>query len=107
MVAQLSLSSVLIAVLAVVIVGLLAAALVVVIRSRKLPVVSGRESLVGASGTAVSDLSPRGLVQVRGELWTAVAQGGPIRKGDEVRAVGIEGLSLKVVKVEQDRDIQT
>jgi membrane-bound serine protease (ClpP class) len=107
MVAQLSLSSVLIAVLAVVIVGLLAAALVVVIRSRKLPVVSGRESLVGASGTAVSDLSPRGLVQVRGELWTAVAQGGPIRKGDEVRVVGSAGLSLRVVKAEQDRDAQT
>ena len=68
------------------------------VRGRHYPVVSGREALVGATGIAISDLTPSGQVHVRGEVWTATAQGEPIRQGDTVQVVGVEGLRLRVVK---------
>jgi membrane-bound serine protease (ClpP class) len=68
------------------------------VRGRRYPVLSGTQALVGAVGSAATDLSPHGQVQVRGELWTALAQDGPIPKGEAVRVVGVEGLRLKVVR---------
>lgn len=59
---------------------------------------SGIESMVGATGTAVSDLDPWGTVQVKSELWSAVAEEGSIKKGEQVRVVGAEGVRLKVTK---------
>jgi len=59
---------------------------------------SGIESMVGATGMAASDLDPWGTVQVRSELWSAVAEEGSIRKGEQVRVVGTEGVRLKVIK---------
>lgn len=59
---------------------------------------SGIESMVGATGTAVSDLDPWGTVQVKSELWSAVAEEGSIKKGERVRVVGAEGVRLKVTK---------
>jgi membrane-bound serine protease (ClpP class) len=67
------------------------------VRGRHHPVVSGREALIGANGIATSDLAPSGQVRVRGELWTATAQEGAIRKDDVVQVVGVEGLRLEVV----------
>jgi membrane-bound serine protease (ClpP class) len=66
------------------------------VRGRRFPVLSGHQALLGATGTAVSDLAPAGQVQVKSELWTAIAVEGPIQKGDGVEVVGIEGLRLKV-----------
>jgi membrane-bound serine protease (ClpP class) len=68
------------------------------VRGRHYPVVTGREALIEATGIAISDLAPSGQVRVRGEVWTAVAQGGPISQGDVVRVVGVEGLRLQVVR---------
>ena len=67
------------------------------VRGRHYPVVSGREALVGAIGMVTSDLDPIGQVRVRGEVWTATAQEGPVPQGASVQVVGIEGLQLKVV----------
>ena len=47
--------------------------LAVLVKSRRMPSFSGRESLVGTKGTARSDLNPRGVVLVLGERWEAVA----------------------------------
>jgi membrane-bound serine protease (ClpP class) len=77
------------------------------VRGRNYPVISGWEALSGAAGVAVSDLTPTGQVRVRGELWTAVAQESPIREGDAVQVVGVEGLRLRVVKAVLDQSIQS
>lgn len=61
-------------------------------------VASGIESMVGATGIAASDLDPWGTIQVRSELWSAAAEEGSIRKGEQVRVVGAEGVRLKVIK---------
>jgi len=77
------------------------------VRGRHSPVVSGREALAGATGIATSDLTPSGQVRVRGEVWTAIAQDGPISEGDAVRVVGVEGLRLTVVRQAVDQSLES
>jgi membrane-bound serine protease (ClpP class) len=68
------------------------------VRGRKYPVLSGAEALIGASGTALTDIAPSGLAYVKGEDWSADAQEGSISKGDAIQVVQVEELRLKVVK---------
>ena len=68
-----------------------------VIRSRRRKVLTGADALVGAMGHAREDLLPEGLVFVRGALWKAVADRGPILAGSPVQVVGRNGLQLEVV----------
>jgi membrane-bound serine protease (ClpP class) len=77
------------------------------VRARNLPVISGREALSGATGIASSDLVPTGQVHVRGEVWSAIAEGGTIRRGDAVQVVGVEGLRLRVVKASIEQSISS
>ena len=74
------------------------------VRGRNYPVVSGREALLGASGTATSDLTPNGQVHVKGEVWTASTEGEAIRQGEAVQVVRVEGLRLWVVKKQQGKE---
>jgi membrane-bound serine protease (ClpP class) len=62
---------------------------------RTAPRVGGGE-LTGAVGIARSRLDPEGMVHVKGEMWTAVADNGPIDDGQAVRVVALEGLRLRV-----------
>jgi membrane-bound serine protease (ClpP class) len=68
-----------------------------VIRSRRRQVLTGADALVGAMGHAREDLLPEGLVFVRGALWKAVADRGPILAGSPVQVVGRNALQLEVV----------
>jgi membrane-bound serine protease (ClpP class) len=68
------------------------------VRGRNFPVISGVEMLMGATGIALSDLAPSGMVHVSSEDWSAQAETSPIQKGDAVKVVGVDGLKLKVVK---------
>ena len=58
----------------------------------------GAPGMIGQIGIAREPLAPIGHVAVRGELWRAVAEGGPVDAGASVRVVDVEGLTLKVVK---------
>jgi len=58
----------------------------------------GAAGLVGETGIARETLAPDGQVAVHGELWRAVAGDPPIEAGTRVKIVGVEGLTLKVVK---------
>jgi membrane-bound serine protease (ClpP class) len=68
-----------------------------ILRARRRPVFTGADALIGAVGEAREELSPEGLVFVRGALWKAVAQHGPIPAGSPVQVVGRHGLRLEVV----------
>jgi len=68
-----------------------------ILRARRRPVFTGADALIGAVGEAREDLSPEGLVFVRGALWKAVAQHGLISAGSPVQVVGRHGLRLEVV----------
>ncbi len=66
------------------------------IRAQRAVVRSGAEGLVGAVGVARTVLDPEGMVYVRGEMWTARAEGRRINEGERVRVVGMEGLTVHV-----------
>lgn len=64
------------------------------------PVRTGREGMIGAEGVARTALAPGGAgrpgkVQVRGELWNAVADR-RVEPDERVRILEIEGLTLRV-----------
>jgi membrane-bound serine protease (ClpP class) len=60
---------------------------------------TGREGMIGETGTARTDLSPNGRVFVHGELWQAEADG-PVRVGEKVKVIEVlEGLKIRVGKV--------
>jgi len=50
----------------------------------------------GTTGVALSDLDPQGAVQVQSEMWTAVADAGPVRAGETIEVIGTDGLRLRV-----------
>ncbi len=65
--------------------------------ARLQPAFSGPESIVGAVGEVREELSPEGLVFVRGALWKASAEA-PIPAGTSVRVVARQGLQLQVAR---------
>jgi membrane-bound serine protease (ClpP class) len=67
----------------------------IAVKARLRPVVSGREQLIGATGTALVDIHHTGEVFVHSERWSAVS-GSLIRKGQSVVVTGIDGLTLQV-----------
>lgn len=66
------------------------------LRAQKLQPVTGAESLLGRRGIVRAPLDPDGTVWVAGELWTALADDGPIAEGEQVEVVAVEGLRLRV-----------
>jgi membrane-bound serine protease (ClpP class) len=58
----------------------------------------GAPGLIGQTGVAREALAPAGQVAIQGELWRAVAEGEAVEPGMTVRVVGVDGLTLKVVK---------
>jgi membrane-bound serine protease (ClpP class) len=59
---------------------------------------TGAGGLIGLTGVAREALAPEGQVQVQGELWRAVAEGGRLEAGARVRVVAVEGLTLRVAR---------
>lgn len=72
------------------------------LRAMKKPILTGQEGMRGQTGIARTDINPSGQVQAGAELWTAeLADGqGKIRKGEKVEVVKVEGLKLKVRKIQ-------
>ncbi|MBI1964711.1 MAG: nodulation protein NfeD [Betaproteobacteria bacterium] len=65
------------------------------LKARRRPVVSGREDIVGARGEVVEGFEREGWVRVHGENWR-VTSAAPLGRGQKVRVVGINGLTLQV-----------
>ena len=53
-------------------------------------------SLRGATGVAITDLTPVGVVQVGGETWSAESVSGPLPAGAPVHALKARGVRLEV-----------
>lgn len=65
--------------------------------------VSGSEGMSGLKAVVVADLTPEGSVNCHGEIWRAVSRTGEtIPRGQKVRVVKSEGLTLHVVPVEEE-----
>ena len=67
------------------------------LKSRRRPVVSGREEMLGAPGIVFAVDAGATWAEVHGERWR-VRSSAPLAIGDRVRVAGIEGLTLDVTK---------
>ena len=72
------------------------------IKSRRRPVVSGSEQLMGANGLALSDFDDEGTVFVHSESWQAKTSA-PVQKDQQVRVTGLDGLTLSVEPVVKEK----
>ncbi len=61
---------------------------------------TGAEAMMGKVGVALTDLKPKGEVRVQGEIWRAESLSGDIQKGDQVTVKALDGLVVKVEKVQ-------
>ena len=74
-------------------------ALTMVIKAQRRRPITGKEGLIGQRGKALTDLVPKGKVEVLGEIWEAYADEA-IRAGEVVEVIGVEGLKVKVKRKE-------
>jgi len=74
------------------------------LQAQRAPAISDlSHRLAGAAGQVRTDLAPVGTAQIGSELWTAVADAGselPIRAGESVVVVAVEGVALRVRRTE-------
>ena len=71
------------------------------VKTRRKPVVSGAEELIGAVGEALEDFDGRGRIRVHSESWTAQCDR-PVKSGQPVRVVSMDGLTLNIEEVQHD-----
>jgi membrane-bound serine protease (ClpP class) len=75
--------------------ALLLLALAALLRTRKRPVVTGNDALIGAAGEAVAWQGEQGRVRVQGEIWLARANA-PLVPGTRIKVIERDGLTLRV-----------
>jgi len=67
-----------------------------VLRTRRMPARLGSLAMVGNRAIARTDLDPEGYVFIEGERWKALAEDGPVRRGESVVITQVKGLTLHV-----------
>ena len=67
------------------------------IRAQRRKPTTGMKGIIGEIGVARTKIEREGKVFVHGEIWNAASEE-VIRKGEKVRVVGIEGLTLRIEK---------
>jgi membrane-bound serine protease (ClpP class) len=69
--------------------------LTMLLRSRRRPVITGNEAMIGAQGEAIGWQGKEGRIRVKGEIWRARSSCA-LEPGARVRVTGREGLVLVV-----------
>ena len=67
----------------------------IALKARANKVVTGAQGMVGEIGIAQTDLSPRGKIFIRGEIWDALSSTG-VPAGETVVVLAVDGLQLRV-----------
>ena len=70
------------------------------IRAHHHQVSAGREDLIGKTAEVKIALSPKGVVLIQGERWTAISETGRVDPEEEVIITKVNGLKLYVTKKE-------
>jgi membrane-bound serine protease (ClpP class) len=71
------------------------------IKARERPVVSGLEELLHSNGEVLDDFEGKGRIRIHGEVWLAESAT-PLRRGDRVQVLAVDGLVLKVQPLIQE-----
>lgn len=82
--------------------ALFVSTVVLAVRQRTRPIVTGQEEMVGATAQAMESFSVAGRVRAHGEIWSA-RSAKPLSKGQRVRIVNIDGLTLEVEPLEKEK----
>jgi membrane-bound serine protease (ClpP class) len=69
-----------------------------IVRAHRRQAYTGREELTGKTAVAKTALEPEGIVLFKGERWTAVAEKGKVKPGEEVTITRVDGLKLYVAR---------
>lgn len=77
-------------------------ALNLVFAAHRKPVVSGREEMLGAAGEVTEDFAGSGRIYIHGETWQARSDM-PLKRGDRVKVTAIDGLTLQVEPVKEEK----
>ena len=64
------------------------------------PVVSGVDEMLGSIGQVLDDFEESGRILIHGETWQVQSQS-PLRSGDQVRVIALNGLILSVEPVKE------
>ncbi|WAK03542.1 NfeD family protein [Methylobacter sp. YRD-M1] len=78
-------------------------ALGLLFKSRQVPIVSGREELIGATGVALEDFTDLGMIRIHSEIWRARSDS-PISKKQKVTVTGLDGLILLVGPIKEESE---
>lgn len=81
---------------------LFSATIMIALRQRRRPVVSGQEEMIGATGEAMESFDESGRVFVHGEIWSARTLK-PVRSGQKLRIKNVHGLTLEVEPLGEER----
>ena len=76
------------------------------VRARRRPVVTGGEGLLAQRAEAIESFEKTGVVRVYGELWNATTRT-PVRRGQRLRIVSRDGLTLVVEPESDSRQVDT
>jgi membrane-bound serine protease (ClpP class) len=63
---------------------------------------TGTEAMIGTETEALTDIAHEGKVFLEGQYWGATSSK-PIKKGEKVKIVKVEGLSLIVEEINKDQ----
>ncbi len=81
---------------------LFSATIMIALRQRRRPVVSGQEEMVGGLAEALETFDESGKVRTHGEIWFARTQQ-PVKAGQKLRITNVQGLTLEVEPVEEEK----
>jgi len=90
----------LIAALAIVTGGFVFVIAAVALRARRRPIVTGSEELIGSAGEMLDDAQTEGWARIHSESWR-VHSALPLKRGQQVRVTGRNGLVLTVAPVNE------
>ncbi len=80
---------------------LFSATIMIALRQRRRPVVSGQEEMIGAMAEALENFDESGKVRAHSEIWSARTQQ-PVKTGQKLRIKNIHGLILEVEPMEEE-----
>ena len=82
---------------------LLIGVITMLLRSRRRPLASGADTLIGSQAEALYDFTGQGQVRLRGEIWSVFSDV-PIAKHQPVRVTARDGLRLRVEQISSQAD---
>jgi len=82
--------------------ALFSATVLLAVRQRSRPIVSGREEMIDTMAEALEPFSDSGQVRAHGEIWSAHTTQ-PVVRGQKLRIQNIDGLTLEVEPIREEK----